>query len=1261
MNFNDSFPGKTVFLLLWMAAGNTFSDPLDTVYWKTFYINTIGVGTGVASEGYRQSMLTNTGGMMPYNIKAGFGAQAPKIGRAAGGYYDYLPSVSAYRDSLNAGRRTDMTIGTHLNALPWSDSADQSVDILHNYLEKYDNGSLLQKDRNGLIRNSSLDQDPTIDETGDSFAFLEMQLTLSPYAPLVHDYILRNTRLAARYFAWLREDAPDIVTFCTLTSETGQNIRNGNFSDYSEWSKQEFHDWLSGSGIYDGKAQYSSISELNSTFGLSYSSWDDVEPPTTVSWNSTSTGLWWQKWHEFRVAQVQHFEQSQMTATREAGWNPDRLFGHQQPGGENDTSDILYTMKATPLSTTFVNDGGNGVTTYGDNAVDTDIFNALYADDKSWGLVEYNPNLTTVAENMTALDSVFNAHAHIICPFHWTLTDNVILGSELETALQQFLAAGSNSAYSGLAEYETTAESRSALWTMSYSSDIETSAGWSSLNVSTGVCYATFGQPSASMDLELDENRHTLISDGYHALSARIFFSNAPSGDLVFQWTDTDNAVASVSVPVEQGWNLCRVNLSELSDWREKEIKNLKLTFAGGAGNSMELDWVQLQACPCWHFNEAGEVTSVRNYLTWSISDGSFTGTGSTGDHYFYLAVDDDRRFIDTERYDRVRIRMTSSTSGTGQFYWWTEDLGYSAVNFSVSAGTHTYELNLSATPRWTGIASKLRLDPVNQAGATCSIDYIALSSLMLPPRTPVYNPIINSPNPVFTWTPGTEPDNSSFLYEFQLATDFGFTNKLINLSGLTNAYHVYIGDSIDGFYWWRVRARRSGTGFVSPWMVPMPLFVNTWDGNSTNDFVNRHSISNITVSNGIWTAQTGSDPYFDLNSGWVDSGDAVNADIYKTLQVRLKISASGTSSDAQFFYFPLDGGTYATTFSVPPDDEWHECTLDLSSLSNWTGMMKRVRLDPTIYSGATVSIDWVRFMPESDGDLDDDGIADSTEGSGDPDNDGLENYRDPDSDGDFMSDADENAAGRNPYDASDIAFHFNTDDDFEGWTNWANITNAAVSDGILSAQSTSTDPYLYTTNCAFSSDQIETIYYKLRGETNALAVFYWKHDEDSAWKVQVVNYTNSPDWQVCAFHVSNSSNWTGTITCLRVDPATSAANQTFAYDWILASDGDLDNDGVPDAFDGLDSTNSTGLENFRNADKTSSPMLIHDLGISSVVQMQMTGYSGYTYILKRSDSLTSPEWITVQAIGPLTANQMMTFEDNTATETNAFYRIFSE
>ncbi len=968
----------TVLLGIAMLTVRTLAaaDPLDSPYWRTFQISTIGVSSGGAAE-YRQLMLTNTAGVMPRNVKVGLAAADAALMAARGGYYDYLPSVYNLQSSLDVGRANDLPIGVHLNAMPWNDSAQQTSDILQNFLEKYGGGTLVQVDRFGHIRKAALAQDPTIDEESGTFSpYLELQLTLSPYAPLVQDYLLRNTRLAARYFAWLREQAPDIVAFCTMSSEFGMNTAaNDDYCDYSAWSKQEFRDWLSGSGLYLGQGQYASLAAFNAAFsgasGFPWAGWSAVDPPTSVVWNATANGNWWKKWHAFRVAQVRSIEQNQIRAARSAGWSPDQLFGHQIPGDPASTTDTLHTKYASPWTTTFVQEGSGGITTYSSYASNVTLFNAVYADDKNWGICEYNPLSTSVAANLSALNAVWNAKAHLVTPYNWTQEGYAITNSVFLTALQQFVASHSNDVYTGMAAYEAAPASRDVIWTMSYPGDMEALSGLSGPVFSNGVFSAIIDNAGSSLSLALDESRHTLVSDAFFAVSFRVFLSSVPTGMAALEWTDTGNATASVSLSLRQGWNLCRMNLAEHAAWREKRIRALTLKPGAGVGSTLTVDWLRLEAGPCWHFDEANEVYGVANFSGWSVTNGQFSGT-SGADGYFYLATDKrgvsehaDRAFIDADTYKKVRVRLTSSAAASGQLYWWKgAETPYVTV-FPVSAGTRTYEINLSAQTNWSGVVTRFRIDPVNAGGVTCAVDSVSLSPLLLPPRAPTFDMIANSPNPVCIWEPAIEPDHAPLTYDFQLARDFGFTNVLLATVSQSATHLTYVGPEPDGLHWWRVRARDGG-GNVSPWMVPMPLFARVWNGKSLNDFTSLNDLNNAVATNGVWTALTGMDPYFNLNTGNNNNGQGVNADVYKRVQVRLSVNKPGAGSGAQLFFFPKTGGTYSVNFAVPPDGQWYERTIDLSGQTNWKGFMNSVRIDPTSASNAVVSVDWVRLLPSN-------------------------------------------------------------------------------------------------------------------------------------------------------------------------------------------------------------------------------------------------------------------------------------------------------
>ena len=585
---------------------------------------------------YRSKLLALTDGVMPTNVKLGASFGAEPLQFTQGDYYDYIFKQTRMAPPFEACFASDTPLGIHVNATPWADERDQSVDVLSNFLEKYGNGVFLQKDRSGNIRNRFVAQNPENDELiSGGVSQLEMQLTLSRNATLVQNYFRRNNRMVARQQNWYREQHPDIVAFASMSSEFQQNnAANGEYCDYSDSTKQEFRDWLSGAGFYVGEAQYANLATFNSAFGLSYSSWDNVNPPTTINW---SVGSYWNKWHEFRVVQVNNIVQEQIKWTIDGGLTPDQVYGHQTHH-DPATTDDGKRMHAGYWTTTFVEEGGNGITTYNDSAWDTTLFGVIKNNDKNWGNFEYNPLQPTISQNLFALETVWDNDAHINCPCAWSgAAPYGITGTVFETAIQQFFSNHFADSFTGLKTYEADPSGNDVIWTMSYGSDVENSANISSMEFTNGI------------------------------MSANI--------------------------------NVYKINLMESASWREKNIDNLKFYFGATDNSEIKLDWFRLEANHCWHFDDSGEIFGQNQLGSETFSGSEFSATTTGGDGYFYLSTDKqaigehaDRAFINSKFYKKIRIKMTSSASGTAQILWWQRDSTIGSKNFAVASGTQTTE-----------------------------------------------------------------------------------------------------------------------------------------------------------------------------------------------------------------------------------------------------------------------------------------------------------------------------------------------------------------------------------------------------------------------------------------------------------------------------------------------------------------------------------------------------------------------------------------
>ncbi|RLD10716.1 MAG: hypothetical protein DRI44_05365 [Chlamydiae bacterium] len=961
-----------VFLFLFFAT-QVNADPIDETYYKTFYIMTLGGFNTNPNDltnslySYRQRMLSQNGGAMPKNLKIGFSGGAWFLLHTENNYYNYIYDNTELGRQMINSQKSNLPIGFNVNGMPWGDTADQSVDILHNYLEKYNDGEFLQKDQNGNIRKSSLPQNPYTNEQAGTFSpYLEMQLSLSRNAQIIQNYVGRNNRMATGMLNWYREHHPDLLVFATMSSEYAQNAAaNDEYCDYSNSAKQEFRDWLSGSGLYAGQGQYSSLTDFNNAFGFSYSSWDDVEPPTSIDWTS---GSYWQKWNDFRIIMVNNMEQAQITWTVEAGWSPDRTYGHQIPFNPATTSEHERKY-ASPWTTTFVLNGANGITTYGSRTWDTTIFNAMYANDKIWGIFEYNPLSSSVSQNLSALNSVWNSKGHVVCPYAWYGQPTYqIFGTAFESALQQFISDHSADSYTGLKFYETAPDSRNIIWPMSDSDSIESSSGLSSIYYTNGYMAATINSADPTISLELDESSHYLVSDDYCAGSFRMYIENPPAGTGKIEWRDSGGSSYSINFTPKQGWNIYKIHLLDDPNWREKDIDEIKFYPGANIANKIKIDWINFTANHYWNFDSSDETYNPQNLSNLTFAAGSISGIDTSGDGYFYLATDKnnaaDRAYIDAEKRKVIRFKMTSSANASAQFYWWTRTGGPFWDSIPIQSGTHSYELNLSNNFNWSGKIKIFRIDPVNVANANFSLEYLTVSPELTTPQITAPDTVVNSPLPAFTWTKPIEPSAPDITYSLQVATDFEFSNVVYSRSGLINCTNAYNENIIpDGLFWWRVRSE-SSNGKVSPWTAPLSMFIRVWDFSRAEDISSTHAMGTPSVTNGIWKAAvTNGDPYAFFHTG----SSGINADLYKKFYTRVRMTPpSGGNETFQFYYFPTIGGFFATTKSVPRDGQWHIVKLDFSSDPNWTGYIRYFRIDPGHGANLTLEIDNAYFMPEN-------------------------------------------------------------------------------------------------------------------------------------------------------------------------------------------------------------------------------------------------------------------------------------------------------
>jgi hypothetical protein len=448
----------------------------------------------------------------------------------------------------------------------------------------------------------------------------------------------------------------------------------------------------------------------------------------------------------------------------------------------------------------------------------------------------------------------------------------------------------------------------------------------------------------------------------------------------------------------------------------------------------------------------------------------------------------------------------------------------------------------------------------------------------------------------------------------------------------------------------------------------------------------------------------TGNDPYI-IRSGLFFHGGASGEPGASKVLIRFR-STGGSSG--QLWWTTNSASNYAAErrvdFSYTSNSTWQTIVVDLSTHPLWNGqLITGLRIDTSGNSGVTFDIDAILV---SDGDFDGDGLADIDEDWGDVDTDGLANYEDTDADGDGTPDGVEITRGSDPRSPA-FAFEFNTPGNFEGWDGgYKDYDSTGVTGGLMSGSTTGGDPYQSRNNLTFPATAASHLIFRVRSSGGSGIQVFWatKLAGIAAARSTTFTYTGNGQYKILSVDLSSDPDWAGTITKLRFDwPQTSGL--TCDMDYFRSSDGDFDNDGIPDASDGFTDTDSDGLANYEDSDSDgdripdayeftnsmnflsaadavldndrdgfsnrdeytagTSPNdpssrfspLSSQLVAPDSCQLRVAGVAGRKYKLLRSTTLTGA-WQMIDEIPMLGTAQVVTLTDPAAPAIRAFYKI---
>ncbi|MFW2479242.1 MAG: hypothetical protein ACN4GF_03825 [Lentimonas sp.] len=398
-------------------------------------------------------------------------------------------------------------------------------------------------------------------------------------------------------------------------------------------------------------------------------------------------------------------------------------------------------------------------------------------------------------------------------------------------------------------------------------------------------------------------------------------------------------------------------------------------------------------------------------------------------------------------------------------------------------------------------------------------------------------------------------------------------------------------------------------------------------DGDS--DGWNTTNISGVTITGGTLSATTDSNDPQLSQSGLLFDGSL------DQVTVNMRSSVDGA---VQLFWI-RDGvtgfaGSRSVTANYTGGNSFQNVTFDLSGEGEWIGrQITALRIDPVNgvgTAGATFEIDSIVVS---------DGSAAKPQ--------------------------------------TEHAYYFNDDGNFEGWKRAKHIDGDYVLDGVLSGTTTGIDPILTNDVRDFDSDSVESLIVRIRANQSGNLQLFWGTTATPAYAAarSVLTAVNGDDnWQTLRLPLAGNVEWDDTtISTLRLDPINVDAT-SFVIDAIVLSDGDADDDGMPDAYEetnGLDllvddraddldgDGQSNGDEYIAGTDPDDASQL-YVLTSQSVTisgfEVVLAGKAGRTYELSRKLDLTAPTWTPVDS-EVVVSDGTVTLQDSSSFD-KAFYQV---
>ena len=332
----------------------------------------------------------------------GFSFSSWSLSRDVDDNNDYAFSPTNLNYALGIAKDLSLPILIHANNGRWADCCTSNSDggwdtTFLNYIAAQPNTVMVDQSGNSQYHS----------DAGGDF------LSLSRLNKIYRDYKKRNVMASMSTLMSWADANPSLFVGVSLDSET---IYPATGVDYGVFSNQEWAQWLQNTGIYGSGGDFfgqgrvpafSSIDDFNSAMGTSFTSWDALSPPASLTSGETFS----EEWHRWRITQINHAIGDVTDWIAQAGVPRDLIYGHQTP-------EMNFYAFADDWSTHTAANGAGGFTAYGRQPAQFgNIDNPLRASSKNnWGIFELNALSNDAQFASDTLLTLYNDGIKVICP-----------------------------------------------------------------------------------------------------------------------------------------------------------------------------------------------------------------------------------------------------------------------------------------------------------------------------------------------------------------------------------------------------------------------------------------------------------------------------------------------------------------------------------------------------------------------------------------------------------------------------------------------------------------------------------------------------------------------------------------------------------------------------------------------------------------------------------------------------------------------------